>query len=88
MDSRERLYFIYILRCADDTLYTGYTTDIEKRIETHNAWKWAKYTRWRLPAKLLYSESFDTENEAKRREYEIKQLTRKQKEYIIENPSK
>ncbi len=80
-------YFTYILLCSDDTFYTGYTTDIEKRIETHNSGKWAKYTRGRLPVRLIYSESYETEGRARRREYEIKQLSRNDKEILIRKSS-
>ncbi len=76
-------YFTYILLCSDDTLYTGYTTDLEKRLETHNMGKWAKYTRGRLPVKLIYTESFLIESEARKREYAIKQLSRKEKLELI-----
>lgn len=75
--------YVYILLCSDDTLYTGYTTDIPKRLETHNAGKWAKYTRGRLPVRLAYSERFDTESEARKREYAIKELSRKEKFALI-----
>jgi putative endonuclease len=78
-------YHIYILLCSDQTLYTGYTNDIERRIETHKSGKWAKYTRGRLPVELVYSESYDTESEARKREYAIKQLTRTQKNMLIKN---
>ena len=81
-------YYTYILECSDTTLYTGYTTDIEKRIDTHNSGKWAKYTRSRLPAKFLYSESYGTESEARKREYAIKQMTRKEKVALIKTPLK
>ncbi len=77
-------YFTYILRCADDTLYTGYTNDLEKRIETHNSGKWAKYTRGRLPIEIAYSESHPTESEARKREYALKKLSRKKKLELIE----
>jgi putative endonuclease len=77
-------YFTYILLCSDKTLYTGYTTDIKRRLEVHNSGKWAKYTRARLPVELVYSESFDTESEARKREYAIKQLSRKEKLELIE----
>lgn len=77
-------HFIYILECSDGTLYTGYTTDLEKRLETHNAGKGAKYTRIRLPVKRIYEESFDTKSEAMQREYAIKQLTRMQKIKLIQ----
>jgi putative endonuclease len=76
-------YSIYILECRDGTYYTGYTTDISKRIDTHNSGKWAKYTRGKLPVKLIYSESFETESAARKREYEIKKLTKKEKLLLI-----
>ncbi len=75
--------FVYILECADTTLYTGWTNNLEKRLETHNSGKWAKYTRGRLPVKLIYSENFDTECEARQREYAIKKLTKTQKLALI-----
>ncbi|MGT2935921.1 GIY-YIG nuclease family protein [Streptococcus castoreus] len=56
--------YMYVLECADKTLYTGYTTDLEKRLKTHNAGKGAKYTRHRLPVSLLYYESFDSKEAA------------------------
>ena len=79
--------YVYILRCADDTLYTGWTNDIEKRIEVHNSGKGAKYTRARLPVELVYTEEFDDKIEAQKREYAIKQLTRAGKETLIESDS-
>lgn len=80
-------YFIYIIECSDKTLYTGYTNDLKKRLETHNKWKWAKYTRGRIPVTLYYSESFDTESEARKREYAIKKLSRKDKLQLKNIPS-
>lgn len=77
------MHYVYILRCADDTLYTGWTTDVEKRVAAHNSGKGAKYTRARLPVELVYTEEFDDKVEAQRREYAIKQLTRSEKEVII-----
>ncbi|EHI68648.1 GIY-YIG nuclease family protein [Streptococcus ictaluri] len=56
--------FMYVLECSDQSLYTGYTTDIEKRLKTHNAGKGAKYTRCRLPVRLLYYETFGSKQEA------------------------
>lgn len=74
---------IYILLCSDDTLYTGYTNDLVKRVKVHNEGKGSKYTRSRLPVKLLYSESFETKSEAQRREYEIKSWSRKKKIKVL-----
>ena len=72
-------YYVYILRCADDTLYTGWTTDIEARIEAHNAGTGAKYTRGRGPVTLVYKEELPNKSAATKREYAIKQLTRQEK---------
>lgn len=80
--------YTYILRCRDNTLYTGWTNDIEKRVCDHNSGKGAKYTRSRKPVELIYYEQFETKEEAMRREYEIKRLTRRQKEQLIEKSSK
>lgn len=75
--------YTYILRCKDNTLYTGWTNNLEKRIEAHNAGKGAKYTKSRLPVELVYYEQFGTKEEAMKREFAIKQLTRIQKEALI-----
>jgi len=77
------MYYVYILNCKDDTLYCGYTDDINKRLEVHNSGKGAKYTKSRLPVNLVYKEEFDTKVEAMKREYAIKQLTRKEKLLLI-----
>lgn len=77
--------FTYILKCKDNTFYTGWTNDLEKRLLAHNLGKGAKYTKARRPVEIVYYESFKTKEEAMRREYEIKQLTRKQKELLIQN---
>lgn len=75
--------YTYIVKCSDGSLYTGWTTDIEKRIEAHNAGKGAKYTKARRPVELVHLEEFSTKEEAMKREYAIKQLTRKAKEALI-----
>ncbi len=75
--------FTYILECADGTFYTGWTSDLEKRLSNHNSKKGAKYTRCRVPVKLVYFESFITKQEAQKREYAIKQLKRNQKLQLI-----
>jgi len=75
--------YTYIVRCADDTFYTGWTTDVERRITCHNAGKGAKYTRSRLPVELVYVEVFDTKEEAMRREAAIKKLSRERKELLV-----
>ena len=76
--------YTYILRCQDDSLYTGWTTDLEKRVETHNLGKGAKYTRTRLPVELVYYEAFASKEEAMSREWHIKQLSRKDKLRLIQ----
>ena len=78
------MYYIYILKCCDNTLYTGYTNDLDKRLATHNAGKGAKYTARRLPVELVYSESFDNKNDAMSREWHIKHdMTREEKIALI-----
>ena len=77
--------YTYILRCADGSLYTGWTNNLEKRIEQHNSGKGAKYTKGRRPVKLAYYEEFDTKEEAMRRECEIKRMTREKKILLIEH---
>lgn len=76
--------YVYILQCKDDTLYTGWTTNLDKRIHKHNLGKAAKYTRGRTPVKLVYFEEFDSKIEAQKREYAIKQLSRVRKLALIE----
>ena len=83
-DSRgEFLNYTYMLKCSDGTLYTGWTNDLEKRVEAHNSGKGAKYTKARRPVELAYYEEFETKEQAMKREYAIKQLTRKEKENLI-----
>lgn len=77
--------YVYILECIDNSLYTGYTNNIEKRLNTHNSGKGSKYTRGRLPVKLIYYETFETKVEAMKREYYIKQLSRMDKLKLIED---
>ena len=84
MKNQESANYTYILRCKDDSLYTGWTNNLEKRIQNHNAGKGAKYTKARRPVELVYYERFQTKQEAMRREWEIKQLTRKDKLKLIE----
>lgn len=76
--------FTYIVECSDGTLYTGWTNHLEERMKTHNEGKGAKYTRPRLPVRLVYYETFATKQEAMKREYAIKQLKRGEKEKLIE----
>ncbi|MDD6598425.1 MAG: GIY-YIG nuclease family protein [Anaerovibrio sp.] len=72
-----------MLECSDGTLYTGYTVDLDHRLAMHNAGKASRYTRCRLPARLVYYESFATKSEAMKRECAIKRLTRSQKLALI-----
>lgn len=76
-------YYVYMLRCKDNSLYTGITNDLEKRLEAHNSGKGAKYTRSHRPVTLAYSEKLPDRSSALRREAEIKKLTRQQKEELI-----
>ena len=75
--------YTYIVECADGSFYCGWTNNLEKRLKAHNEGKGAKYTKPRLPVKLVYFEEFDTKEEAMSREYHIKQLTRAGKERLI-----
>ena len=77
------MWFVYILRCVDGTLYTGYTNDVDARVNKHNAGKGAKYTKSRLPVVSCYTEELDSKSLAMKREYSIKQLTRAQKLALI-----
>lgn len=74
--------YVYILRCADDTLYTGWTNHLDGRIRAHNAGRGAKYTKSRLPVTLVYTEPCANKSEALRREAQIKQLSRKEKQAL------
>lgn len=76
--------FTYILECSDGSFYTGWTNNLERRVKAHNAGKGAKYTKSRKPVKLVYFESFSTKQEAMRREWEIKQLSRVEKCKLIQ----
>ena len=75
--------YVYILRCNDDSLYTGWTNNLEKRIKAHSEGKRAKYTKARLPVELVYFEEYENKIEAMRREYAIKQLKRREKLMLI-----
>ena len=75
--------YIYIVECGDGTLYTGWTTDLERRIAEHNAGKGARYTRGRRPVKLVYKEEFEERSLARKREAELKKLSREAKEELI-----
>ncbi|MGL5380697.1 GIY-YIG nuclease family protein [Clostridium sp.] len=76
--------YVYILKCSDNSLYTGWTNNLDKRYKVHSSGKGAKYTRARLPVELVYFESFEDKIEAMKREHEIKKLTRIKKLELIE----
>ena len=71
--------YVYILRCADDTLYCGWTTDLEARLATHNSGQGAKYTRSRRPVELIYCEAYEDRHDALSREWHIKRMSRGEK---------
>lgn len=75
--------YTYILKCADGSLYCGWTNNLEKRLSAHNAGTASKYTRTRRPVELAYFEQFETNQEAMSREYNIKRLTREEKLKLI-----
>ena len=81
------MWYLYILRCGDGSLYTGITTDVEKRLEAHRSGKGAKYTRGRAPLELVYQEECGDHSTALRRELEIKALPREEKLKLIEKNS-
>ena len=76
--------YTYIVKCSDGSLYTGWTTDVTRRVKEHNEGKGAKYTKSRRPVELVYYEAFETKQEAMKREYAIKQLSREEKEKLIQ----
>jgi putative endonuclease len=79
------MYYVYIVKCSDDTYYTGIAKDVEKRLDEHNnSSKGAKYTKARRPVKLMYKESCDDRSKASKREYAIKRLLRVEKVALIE----
>jgi len=77
-------HIVYMLKCKDHTLYTGYTNDLQHRLALHESGKGAKYTRGRGPFEVVYQEKFQTKGEALKREYAIKQLTKQEKEKLIQ----
>ena len=80
----ERKWYVYMLRCGDDSLYTGITDDVQRRLAVHKSGKGAKYTRGRGPLQLVHQEQYDTKSEALRRELEIKALSRQEKLMLLE----
>jgi len=77
------MHHVYVLECADGTFYTGYTTDVERRVAEHDAGEGAKYTRGRTPVELRHVESFSSRSAALSREHEIKALSREAKERLV-----
>ena len=80
----EKTWYLYILRCGDDTLYTGITTDVQRRLADHRAGKGAKYTRGRAPLELVYEDSCGTHSDALKRELAVKALPRAEKEKLFQ----
>ncbi len=76
-------HHVYVIECADGSFYTGYTTDVERRVAEHDAGIGAKYTRGRTPVELRHTESFDSRSAAMSREHEIKSLSRARKEQLV-----
>ena len=76
-------HVVYVLECADGTFYTGYTTDLDRRVAEHDAGEGAKYTRGRTPVSLVYHETYDSKSRAMAREYEIKEMTRDRKNALV-----
>ena len=83
----EDSWYVYILRCGDGTLYTGITTDVPRRLQMHRSGKGAKYTRGRQPLELVYTEVCEDHSQALKREWQIKQLPRAEKEKLIKKES-
>jgi len=81
-------HIVYILKCKDGTLYTGYTNNFKKRLKLHESGKGAKYTRGRGPFEVMYIERHPTKQKAMQKEYQIKQLSRKQKQQLIRTSQK
>lgn len=79
------MFYVYFLECRDGSFYCGYTNDLDKRVKNHNKGIGSKYTKKRRPVRLIYSEEYETRASAMKREYALKQLTRKQKEELIFN---
>ena len=77
-------YYAYLLECGDGSFYAGFTTDLRKRLAAHSAGKGAKYTRSRLPVSLVYREEFETEHEARSREWHLKRLSHAEKRRLVE----
>lgn len=79
--------YTYVLECRDGSLYTGWTNDLERRVREHNEGRGAKYTKSRRPVRLAYFETYETKEEAMRREYRIKRMSRREKLQMIGHPA-
>lgn len=77
------MHYVYVVECSDSTFYTGYTTDVDRRVEEHNDGDGAKYTRGRTPVEVVHVEEYETRSEAMSREAEIKSLSREEKEELV-----
>ena len=82
-ESQNQSHFTYMLLCSDDSIYTGYTTDLARRVQQHNAGQGARYTRGRRPVLLVHWEEYGTRSLAQQREYELKQLSHQEKVDLI-----
>ena len=82
------MHYVYVLECADGTYYTGYTTDVERRVAEHDAGEGAKYTRGRTPVELVHVEEYETRSAAMSREHGIKSLSRRQKERLVDGATR
>ena len=82
------MHYVYVLECADGTYYTGYTTDVERRVAEHDAGEGAKYTRGRTPVELVHVEEYDTRSAAMSREHGIKSLSRRKKEQLVDGATR
>ena len=82
------MHYVYVLECADGTYYTGYTTDVERRVAEHDAGEGAKYTHGRTPVELVHVEEYDTRSAAMSREHGIKSLSRREKERLVDGPTR
>lgn len=82
-DTADGGHYVYVVECSDGTYYTGYTTDVARRVAEHNDGTGAKYTRGRRPVRLIHVESYETQSAAMQREHAIKQLRRAEKEALV-----
>jgi len=78
------MHYVYIVRCSDNTYYTGYTNNLKRRINMHNNGEGAKYTKGRRPVELIYAKEYDSKSKAMQKEYQIKQMPREKKIKLIE----